>query len=224
LKYSLHSKELNNWKARITERVVELYIQEKVISRLKKEGWSDAIYTRGWFYQPIKDHKGDLLDLFEKREAKFFIANNLFPISRFLKNFEKLTKLLKNIPDGFLVKWKETGRFKILRDGLVEFGLDSYKNGGSWNFGENNRFLSPEHNMNERLSVVDGEVEVIEVKSGKSNLPPHQKRSYNNIIREGYVLRFFQVNIVSFERNEFEIEQKLFLGPTELKSFPLKKS
>ena len=74
-----------------------------------------------------------------------------------------------------------------------------------------------------KIPVVDGEIEVVEVKSCKSFIMPHQLRSYRNIVESGYTIRFLRVNIVSFKRNEFEIREKIITNPTELESFPLKK-
>ncbi len=43
MKYSFRPSELNNWKARITERLVSLYISNQLMPRLRKEGF-DLIY------------------------------------------------------------------------------------------------------------------------------------------------------------------------------------
>ena len=201
MKYSLPPRELNGWKARIAERIVEHYIRNDVIPRLKEEGWSGAIYTEGWFYP---------FNMVEDEEAKFFVANNLYPISSFLKRFEELTRLLENFPDGFLIKLRETGGFKLLGDALKELGLLRREKSCSWDVGEHNRFSSLLHAMDERLPVVDGEVEVIEVKFGRSRLAPNQMRSYYGIIQEGYVFRLFHVGIVSLAGNEFEIRERIF--------------
>lgn len=72
------------------------------------------------------------------------------------------------------------------------------------------------------VPITDGEIEIIEVKSGKSFIPPYQLANYRTAVENGYFLRFFRVNIISFERNQFEIEEKLVRNSTELKSFRVK--
>ena len=53
VKYSFNPKELNNWKARITERLIECYIKEVLIPKMKKEGWNHVFLIRqGWFNPP----------------------------------------------------------------------------------------------------------------------------------------------------------------------------
>lgn len=212
MKYSFNPKELSNWKARITERLVRCYIEDVVIPTLRKQGWSEVIFT------PFAWCGTEPEEEFEW-EQKFFIANGLFPTKEFLRTFIKLTRLLETVPDGFLLKVRKTERTKPLKGALKEFGLENVQSfgirGEYW-------FIRSEHNENEQLPIVNGEIEVIEVKSGKSVLAPSQKRSYRKILQEGYVLRFFHVNIISFEKNEFEIEEKLLTSPDDLKTFPLK--
>lgn len=210
MKYSFHSNELNNWKARITERLVECYINDVVVENLRKEGWDDVTFTpHTWFFEE---------ELFENMELKFFIAHCLMPTKNFLNSFKKLTRLLENEPDGFLIKMHKTNETKCLKK---IFQRNDLKNSYDWSFGRW-RFRRQDHDKNEKFQIVDGEIEVVEVKCGKGYLAPNQKRSYRNILQEGYALRFFHVNIISFKNNEFEIEEKLITNPTELKSFPLK--
>jgi len=214
MRYSFHPRELNRWKARITERLVECYVNDVLVSKLKKEGWDDVLYTsHAWFAYP-----NEKIEFFKNLEIRLFIANRLFPTKEFLEGFKKLTRLLENVPDGFLIKLKKTGKTKSLKEALQESGLSYH----SWSFG-GYRFDRMEHDENELLPVVNGEIEVIEIKSGKSVLPPSQKRSYRNILQEGYVLRFFHVNIISFKNNDFEIEEKIIRNPNELKTFPINK-
>jgi len=214
LKYSLHPKELSGWKARITERLIQCYIEDVLISVLRKQGWDDAIYDCVTWLAPKFPWMREA-----KLEYQFFIANGLFPTPEFLKKFEKLTDLLENAPDGFLIKLKKTGKFRRLKEAFN--ALSSWRVEGLER-GIEEQKCRLRANKDEQLPIVNGEIEVIEVKSGKSNLPPHQKRSYRNIIQEGYGFRFFHVNIISFDRNEFEIREKLLTNPSELKSFPLK--
>ncbi len=57
---------------------------------------------------------------------------------------------------------------------------------------------------------VDGEIEVIEVKYGKTpRIHPSQKESYKAIIEKGYTLRLFYVRTISIDDNKFEIFEKV---------------
>jgi hypothetical protein len=112
---------------------------------------------------------------------------------------------------------KKNNKFKTLKDALEELQLSKTVR---WT-DEGYTFDRSEHKDNERLPMVNGEIEVVEVKSGKSNLPPHQQKSYRSILKEGFRLRFFHVDISSMAKNEFEIQEKLLTRPDEISTFPL---
>ena len=208
MRYCLPKRELNDWKGGLAERIVQLYIKNELIPRLKSQGWDEVIFSKEtWF---------DELMVLEKPEERFFISNGLFPDEQFLLSFQRLTKqLLSNAPDGFLVKLKKTGEVKLLGHALKEFGLEA----SSWNWG-NCSFEPSQHNKKEKLPVVGGEIEVVEVKYGKSNLPPEQKRSYTHVVSGGHRVRFFNVIIRSLDKNDFELVEKVIANPKDLKTFP----
>lgn len=136
-----------------------------------------------------------------------FLKKGLYPNSELYHNTIRLLSLLEVTTDGILFKLNKTGEVIDRKKALS--GMK----------GNTNILLNE---LPEKIPIVSGDIEVIEIKLGKSNLRPHQKRSYRNIIQEGYGFRFFHVNIISFARNEFEIREKLLTNPSELKSFPLK--
>jgi len=68
--------------------------------------------------------------------------------------------------------------------------------------------------------MVSGEIEIVEVKYGKSILPPEQKRSYTNVVSGGHRIRFFNVIMRSLDRNDFELAEKVIANPRDLKTFP----
>lgn len=219
VKYAFHTTELNNFKARLTERLVKRYIEKVLIPALREEGWDQIIFTpHAWFGDEIEQNKNrpKHMQIFWNLEKKFFIANGLYPTEELLKSFKKLTKLLENTPDGFLVKLRKTEQTKRLKEALEEFGLQ----GGGWSVGEYSYFPS-EHDSNEQLPIVEGEIEIVEIKTGKAIIPSHQMISYRKVLEERYALRFFHVNIISFEKNEFEIEEKLVTTPEELEAVQL---
>jgi hypothetical protein len=160
-------------------------------------------------------HRPDYMKIFWRREEKFFIKNKLFPTQGLMVKFKKLTKTLQNVPDGFLFKLKFTGEHKRLKEALKELQVQS-----SWEEGDT--FNYQEQNGDELLSTVDGDIEVIEIKSDKSNVPSHQQQSYKNIVKEGYMVRFFHVDESLFINNEFEIEEKLITEPNQIVTFPIK--
>ena len=219
MKYSLHWTELNNFKARLTERLVKRYIEKILIPALRKQGWNQVIFEpHTWFGDEVEQNKNrpKHLQIFWNFESFFFIRNGLYPTKVFLKSFKKLTKVLENTPDGFLVKLRKTKQTKLLKDALEEFGLQNR----GLSFGEYS-YIPSEHDGNEQLQVVEGEIEVVEVKTGNAIIPSHQMVSYRKVLEERYVLRFFHVNIISFEKNEFEIEEKLVTTPEELEAVQL---
>ena len=142
-----------------------------------------------------------------RRIKGIFLKRGVFPSLDMYDNTINLMSLLEVATDGIFFKLNKTGEVIDRKKALSRMK-------------DNTNILLNE--PPEKIPIVSGDIEVIEIKLGKSNLPPHQKRSYRNIIQEGYCLRFFRVNIVSFVRNEFEIREKLLTNPNELKSFPLK--
>ena len=229
---------MSGWKARIAERLAECYIEKNLIPKLKREeGWDIVIFsTVTWFSVP--DSLGFNPDF--KDEKLFFLANRLLPKHELLNNFKELTKTLSNCPDGFLIKLKKTGGSKSLKDGMVEMGLRSLKSSISESIVSNAEFLqerclktlkehgyaiekslsfdSEKHETTEQLPIVDGEIEIVEVKSGKGNLARNQIESYTEVVKKGFTLRFFLVNVISLEKNEFEIKEKLIRNPNEIKT------
>ena len=210
MKYALSTTDMNKIKARITEQLVKRYIEKVLTPALREQGWSQVIFEpRTWF-----DDKYDLLGLDWKLEQRFFIDNGLYPTEEFLAAFKKLTKVLENLPDGFLIKLRKTKRTKLLKEALAEFGLEK----DNWRIHSFQPIKRSEYADNEELPIVEGEIEIVEVKTGKAILPSNQMISYGKALQEKYVLRFFHVNIISFEKNIFEIEEKLVTNTEELET------
>jgi len=218
LNHSFSKPDFRNLKGQIAEKLVKSYIEHVLIPALQKE-WDIVIFTpHAWFGDEVEENKNrpEYLRIFWQHEEKFFIANKLFPTQVFLNRFKRLTKLLENVPDGFIIKMKNTGKFKCLKEALNEFNL-------SYGWEDNGyAFNQSEHKDNELLTIVEGDIEIVEVKCDKSNIPPHQKKSYRNVITGGYALRFLHVDLCLFTRNEFEIDEKLITDPDDVITFPIK--
>ncbi len=209
MKYSFSPKKLNNLKGHISERLIQDYINKNIIPKLKKDGWDIIIYTTNtWFSVPESENFNPSFI----NERMFFISNRLFPTKKFLNKFKKLTRLLENIPDGFLIKMKKTGNNISMKKAINELNLNSIS---FWN-GLGGNFSSKELDENEQLPIIDGEIEIIEVKSDKSFLASNQKKSYSNTLKAGYHLRYFHVDFISFKNNCFEIKEKIIREPVEL--------
>ena len=242
MKYSFNRQELNSWKACITERLVERYVRDIVIPTLKKKGWDNTFFLKilpihptvlytasvaGIQYTPRVSDDAPYLHSTKGNEM-FFISNGVYPTNELLTKIEKpglfgtlrnkREGVLENVPDGFLVKLKKTGKSKSLREALTDFGLERfdhwYVGWGPYLYGT---FWRSEHDEGEVLPIVDGEVEIIEVKSGKSILLAYQRKSYLKAIKNGYLLRFFHVEIVSFKKNHFEVKEKLVRTEDEIR-------
>jgi hypothetical protein len=257
LEFSFNTHELANWKARITERLVQLYIKEVLAPRLHEDGFdlvfstaqnsgddhldhgvrlvfplSDAVKAllRGdrkidWFrlctecvisindrkFEDFpKEEQKSFVDRWKKDEEDeaeaflrnlrlFFVGKGVCASSHLLGKAIGLSCLLDVATDGILFKLRKTGEFISSED--------AYPLGSS-----------PLGDESEQLPIVDGDIEVIEVKCGKATLPSNQVENYANVIRKGYPLRYFKVDIISFEKNQFEIRDKLVRNPDEIKS------
>ena len=218
LKYSFNNSDFRNLKGKIAEMLVHRYIEKVSIPSLKDK-WDEAIFTPiAWFGDEEEQNKNrpPFSRIYWKHEEKFFISKNLYPTPDFLGKFKLLTKTLENVPDGFLFKIKEMDGFKTLKEALVEFNLSDY-----WeDFGYT--FNRKERSDDQQFAIIDGEIEIVEVKSDESNLPPHQRQSYTAVLNEGFALRFFHVDLSTFAKNEFEVSEKLITKLSELKTFPCK--
>jgi hypothetical protein len=223
LRYSFNAKELNNWKGVITERLIEHYIEDVIIPSLQNE-WDYVFFRRHLPFLCSKENsKRDFWrNMFQRTSGQFFIGNGLFPTRELLMKMEILTKLLEHscCPDGFLFKLKKISETKTLKQALIEFHLGDRWGGGSvteFRLGDysverrhTSDFIDSEHDENEQLPIVNGEVEVIEVKSGKGEMKSYQRKDYIEMVNKGYPLRYFYVEMVSFEGNLFEIREKIF--------------
>jgi len=245
LKYSFHPKELNNWKARITERIVGLYIRETLTPELKKEGfelifwnnpplplgitaallkgskeidWEKECYERVTVYRAgerknVKDLPKEERRYYveqwkkDKKEAAtkipkeiklFFLENGFYPDSNLFNSTIRLFSLMEVATDGILFKLKITG--KTIKKKKALSGLED-------------RFNYT--NIPEEIPVVSGEIEFIEIKSGKAFIMRHQAENYREVIESGYNLHYFHVFIISFENNQFEITEKLVKNVAE---------
>ena len=84
---------------------------------------------------------------------------------------------------------KRNGAFRKVKQAVEEYNLTSKIQLEDF---DGNKFLQlPKEN--EKLPVVDGKIEVVEVKTGKGN--QLQVDSYRNAVANGYPLRLFKVDL-----------------------------
>jgi hypothetical protein len=190
------------------ERMVELYINDELIPYLKKnEGWTDIIYTNAWFKNNAWDVES-FRKLEEEMEARLLLSNGYYPTKDFWEQFKGLTSSLSNTPDGFLIKMNRTGRYGNTTEALKEFNITSDATLSDLNGNP----LLEKPKGNKILPIVDGTIEVVEVKSGKS-VYTLQVPSYRNAVANGYPLRLFKVNL-----EKSEIKEKLIVNLDEVAS------
>ena len=207
MKYSFSSYKARaaNRKGDITETLVRQHIESELIPSLKSEGWDYVFFVD--FLESIIPYD-DLPP--EKRPyqqgEKFFISKELFPSSEFLESHRRLDGLIEGQPDGFLIKLKRTGKAKLLKEALQEFRL----------FGTDGFVGLSKRVKDEQIPVVNGEIDFIEVKSGKAHFQASQRKNYSRIVKSGYALRYFHVRTVSPTKHQFEIIQQVITDPNEI--------
>ena len=207
LKYAFSSNKARaaNRKGAITETLVRQHIESELIPSLKREGWDFVFFV---------DHLESIIpydDLPpEKRPhqqgEKFFISKELFPSSEFLEYLRRLDGLIEGQPDGFLIKFKRTGKAKLVKEALQEFRL----------FGKEGFVGQSKRVKDEQIPIVNGEIDLLEVKSGEAHFQSSQRKNYIKIVKSGYTLRYFHVQTVSPTKHQFEITQQVITDANEI--------
>jgi hypothetical protein len=217
----------------IGERLVNLYINDELIPSLKKnEGWTDILYIRAWYHEPrsfpnfdeyrphitegmetearkeLWERMKKSIKFMEEMEARTLLDKGFYPTKEFLKYFKKLTASLSHTADGFLIKMKRTETTKTINEAIREFELvDASEN----EFIEGLNFQKIDKNR--MLPVVNGKIEMIEVKTGSKEGISLQTSSYRNAAANGFPLRFFHVDL-----NSFLIQERLIVNSNEITS------
>jgi hypothetical protein len=193
LKYSFHPDELNNWKGRITESLVQKYIYDVLKPKLEKKGYDLIIRDTPAFHL-----SSDNTSIWVNRLKTKFLEYGVFPDDDLCNNNSQLLSLLTVATDGLLFKLKYTGKSISRKKAVSELYFENYE------------MLPP------KIELVSGEVEVIEIKADKAYMQTHQKKAYSLTLENGYKLRYFHVFIISFVKNQYEIEEKALETVDEL--------
>jgi len=201
MEYKFKSLEYNGLKGKIGELVAKSFVRSVLAPKLMKdELWDHVILSDNSYKQRVRSRSTKLFSYDRFRED--FFANGFSADMKLLSHYASIVGVLERnhcTPDGLLLKLKHTGGTKKVEKSDCSF-------------------LARLHMMNRQedgdcfvLPVVDGGVEVVEVKCGRSSkLMDKQKETYNDLIAKGIPLRLLRVRIVSFDLNRFLVEERRY--------------
>jgi hypothetical protein len=201
MEYKFKSLEYNGLRGKIGELVARSFVRSVLAPRLMKEElWDHVILSNNAYKQRARSRNTKLFDYDRFRED--FFASGFSAEAKLLSKYANTVGILERnhcTPDGLLLKLKDAGRAKRVKQSECPFSArlhvnDSQRDGGC--------FVLP---------VVDGDVEVVEMKCGRSaKLLDKQKETYNDLIARGVPLRLVRVRIVSFDLNRFLVEERRY--------------
>lgn len=163
---------------------------------VKEEGWDHVVLSRNDYKQHTRVWNKKLFKYDYFRED--FIVHGFYATRKLLSNYATAVGILKQhhcTPDGVLLKLKENGEMKKIRENaspsVARLRISSRKRGNVF-----------------ELPIVEGDLEIVEVKCGRNaKLMDKQKETYNSLIAKGVPLRLIKVRIVSFDQNRFLVEE-----------------
>ena len=197
MQYRFRHLEYSGLKGIIGEQLARSFVRNKLAPALvKEEGWDHVILSKNDYKQHAWTWNTKLFDFDCFRED--FVKYGFYASMKLLSRYAAAIGALEQnhcTPDGILLKLKETGKTKRLREGAcssaVRLSLDSRKDGNAL-----------------KLPVVDGDIEIVEIKCGRNaRLMDRQREAYNNLIAMNVPLRLIRVKIVSFDLNRFLVEE-----------------
>jgi hypothetical protein len=201
LEYRLESLEWNGLKGMIGEHLARSYIRNKLARKIiDEEGWNHVVLSNNDYKLHRRVWNQTLFSFDLYRED--FLVHGFCACSKLLARYAEVVGVLLRShcsPDGLLFKLREVGEKKKLnKDSFpaiakLRFDPDNM-NGGSLEF-----------------PVVEGDLEVLEIKCGRhAKLIEKQKETYDKLITKGVPLRVIEVRIVSFDSNQFLVEERKF--------------
>ncbi|UCE96280.1 MAG: hypothetical protein JSV51_01325 [Candidatus Bathyarchaeota archaeon] len=165
-------------------------------SLVEEEGWDYVVLSKNNHKQHAWTWNTKLFSFDCFRED--FIIFGFYANMKLLSKYATVVQALEQnhcVPDGILLKLKETGNTKRLKESTVSsiarLKVDDFRNGKDL-----------------RFPIVEGDLEIVEIKCGrKARLFKKQKETYNNLIAKNVPLRLIRVRIVSFDLNRFLVEE-----------------
>ncbi len=200
LEYRLKSLELNILKGVIGEHLARSFIRNTLAPKLvEEEKWDHVVFSRNDYKQSLKAWNEKLFSYDHFRED--FYVHGFYANRQLLRRYAMVVGVLARnhcTPDGLLLKLREKGSKRRVR-----------KNTGLFDSWVRNK--SEKHDDVAEYAVVDGDMEVVEIKCGRSaKLMKKQKETYNDLVWNGVPLRMVEVRIVSFDRNKFLVQERKF--------------
>lgn len=163
---------------------------------VEEEDWDHVVLSRNDYKQHARSWNKKLFKYDYFRDD--FIVHGFIAGRKLLSKYATAVGILEKnhcTPDGLLLKLKENGNIKRIRENaspsIARMRINSRKQG---------KFLE--------LPMVEGDLEIIEIKCGRNaKLRDKQKETYNSLIAKNVPLRLIKVRIVSFDRNRFLVEE-----------------
>jgi len=201
LEYKFRPLEYNGVKGGVGERLARSFIRNQLAPKLKQEeGWDHVLLSHNDYKHHVWAFNTKLFRFDEFRDD--FVIHGFFPGVRFLSKYASAVGVLMQnrcTPDGLLFKLRDTGKTRTVKQkdcpSITKLRVDPAQKTGAGC----------------ELPVVDGELEVVEIKCGRSaKLMGKQRETYNDLIAKGIPLRRINVRIVSFDLNRFLVEERRF--------------
>lgn len=201
MEYKFKTLEHNGLRGKIGEQVAKSFVRNVLAAKLvKEEQWDHVVLSNNDYKQRPRSSNTKLFTYDSFRED--FVATGFSADTRLLSKYASTVSILERnhcTPDGLLLKMKETDKTRRVKESECRFSIRLHlkqlqRDGGC--------FILP---------VVDGDLEVVEVKCGRSaKLLDKQKETYNDLIAKGVPLRMIKVRIVSFDLNRFLVEERRY--------------
>jgi len=201
LEYRFKTLEENILKGMIGEHLARSYIRNVLAPRLvKEEGWHHVLFSKNDYKQHTGTWSEKLFSFDRFRED--FLVRGFYANRKLLVRYAEVIGVLTQnrcTPDGLLMKLRRTER-------TVKLKRNQYPPAAGLKVD-----ASHKHGDGLEFPVVDGSLEIVEIKCGRqARLMSKQKETYNNLIAKGVPLRMVKVKIVSFDANRYLVEQRMF--------------
>lgn len=198
MQYRFKTLEYNGLKGVIGEQLARSYIRNILTPKLiEEEKWNHIILSKNDYKKHAWTWNTKLFNFDYFRED--FIMHGFYAKIKLLSKYATaINTLEKNhcTPDGILLKLKETGKTKRLKEDACSATARLKIS------------RSLKHGNHVKLPIVKGDLEIIEIKCGRNaKLMDKQKRTYNDIIAKAIPLRLIKVRIDSFDLNRFLVEE-----------------
>ncbi len=182
----------------IGEHLARSFIRNSLAPKLvKEEGWNHVFLSQNDYKHHKESWKQKLFRFDAFRDD--FTAQGFYANRKLLSRYAQVVGVLVEnhcTPDGLLLKVQLTGETKKLMKRecpkAASLRVDT----------------SPRSSDTLEFPVVDGSLEIVEIKCGRTaKLMVKQKTTYNDLIARGFPLRMIRVRIVSFDLNQFLVEE-----------------